>query len=77
VPTNEPMNDFGRTLLIVGLLVAALGGLLVLVGGIPWFGRLPGDISIDRDNFHLYAPITSMLLLSLVLTIALNLLARR
>ena len=72
-----PVNDLGRTLLIVGVLIAALGGLLVLVGGIPWFGRLPGDISIDRDNFHFYAPITSMLLLSLVLTVALNLLARR
>jgi Protein of unknown function (DUF2905) len=72
-----PLNDLGRTLLVVGLVLAALGGVLLLVGQVPWLGRLPGDISFERGNFRFYAPIATMLLLSLVLTIVLNLLARR
>jgi Protein of unknown function (DUF2905) len=72
-----PLNDLGRTLLVVGLVLAAAGGVLLLAGQVPWLGRLPGDISFERGNFRFYAPIATMLLLSLVLTIVLNLLARR
>jgi Protein of unknown function (DUF2905) len=72
-----PLNDLGRTLLVVGLVLAAVGGVLLLAGQVPWLGRLPGDISFERGNFRFYAPIATMLLLSLVLTIVLNLLARR
>jgi Protein of unknown function (DUF2905) len=72
-----PLNDLGRTLLVVGLVLAAAGGVLLLAGQVPWLGRLPGDISFERGNFRFYAPIATMLLLSLVLTIVLNLLAPR
>ena len=72
-----PLGDIGRTLLIFGVVLAVLGGVLVLVGQIPGLGRLPGDISIERDNVRIYVPLGTMLLLSLVLTIVLNLLARR
>jgi Protein of unknown function (DUF2905) len=72
-----PLNDLGRTLLIVGVALAALGGALLLAGQIPWLGRLPGDISFERGNFRFYAPIATMLLLSLIVTIVLNLFARR
>jgi membrane protein implicated in regulation of membrane protease activity len=59
----------------IGVLIIAAGvalivvGLLVASGGLAWFGRLPGDIRVERPNFRLYVPITSMLLLSLVLGI--------
>ena len=72
-----PLGDIGRTLLIFGVVLAVLGGILLLAGQIPWLGRLPGDISIERDNVRIYVPLGTMLLLSLVLTIVLNLLARR
>jgi membrane protein implicated in regulation of membrane protease activity len=72
-----PLDDLGRTLLIMGLLLAALGGLLLLAGHVPWLGRLPGDISVERGNFRFYAPIATSLLLSLLLTLLVNLLARR
>jgi len=72
-----PLDDLGRTLLLVGVLLALLGGILLLVGAVPWFGRLPGDIRIERDGFRFYAPIATSLLVSLVLTIVLNLMARR
>jgi hypothetical protein len=72
-----PLDDLGRTLLIVGVLIAVIGGVLLLAGQVPWLGRLPGDISFARGNFRFYAPIATMLLLSLILTIVLNLIARR
>jgi len=65
-----------------GLLVIALGlfavivGLLVYSGGLSWFGRLPGDIRIEGDHTRVYIPIASMVLVSLALTLVLNLLRR-
>jgi hypothetical protein len=72
-----PLSDLGRTLVIVGVLLAALGGVLLLTGQLPWLGRLPGDISFERGNVRFYAPIATMLLVSIILTIVLNLLVRR
>ena len=72
-----PLDALGRTLVVLGLLLAALGGILLLVGAVPWLGRLPGDISIERGNFRFYAPIATSLLLSVLLTIVLNVVASR
>jgi hypothetical protein len=72
-----PLGELGRTLLVLGLVLAGLGGLLLLAGHLPWLGRLPGDISIQRDNVRVYIPLATSLLLSLLLTLLLNLLARR
>jgi Protein of unknown function (DUF2905) len=66
----------------VGLLIAVIGaaavivGLLLASGALGWFGRLPGDIRIETENVRIYVPITSMLLVSAALTIAVAL-ARR
>ncbi len=68
--------DVGRTLVIVGLLIAVMGGLIWLLGGLG-LGRLPGDISWRRGNVRVYVPIVSCLLLSLVGTLVLNLFFRR
>jgi hypothetical protein len=51
-------------------------GLLVWAGAFSWFGRLPGDIRIERETVHVYVPIVSMLVVSIVLTLLLNLLSR-
>ncbi len=72
-----PFDTFGRTLLVIGLVIAAIGGLLVVLGNVPWLGRLPGDLSFGNDNFRIYIPIATSILLSIVLTVVLNLLARR
>jgi hypothetical protein len=65
----------GPTLVLLGLAIVVVG-LLVWAGGFAWFGRLPGDIRIERETVHIYIPIVSMLLVSLVLTLLLNLLRR-
>lgn len=61
----------GIALLLVGLALQFAPGLL------SWFGRLPGDIQIERDGTRIFIPITSMIILSLVLTLVVNLLFRR
>lgn len=64
-------------IILVGLGVAVVVvGLLVWSGALSWVGRLPGDIRIERENVRFYFPITSMILISLVLTLILNLLRR-
>ena len=70
------LDDFGRTLVLVGLLLVLVGIIVWLLGAVPFLGRLPGDVSIERGNFRIYAPIATCLIISLVLTIVLNLLAR-
>ena len=61
----------GIALLLIGLALQFAPGL------VNWFGRLPGDIHIERDGTRIFIPITSMIIVSLVLTLVVNLLFRR
>ncbi len=63
-------------ILVIGGLFIVLIGLAVWSGALSWFGRLPGDIRIEREGVRVYVPIVSMVLLSLLLTLALNLISR-
>ena len=65
------MSDFGKFLVIVGLLIAAVGLLIWTGFGRGWLGRLPGDIHYSRNNFSFHFPIVTCLLLSLLLTLVL------
>jgi hypothetical protein len=60
-------SPVGLGLIIAGLAIAIIG-LLAWLGALSWFGRLPGDIRIERPGMRFYAPIASMLVVSLVLT---------
>jgi membrane protein implicated in regulation of membrane protease activity len=71
------MSDVGKLLIIVGGFIVVVGLFLALGLRIPFLGKLPGDISIERGNVHFYFPIVTGLLLSLVLTLLLNLFFRR
>jgi Protein of unknown function (DUF2905) len=71
------LGGLGRLLILAGLSLAALGVLLVFAGRIPFLGKLPGDIVVEGSNWTVYAPLATMLLLSLVLTLVLNLFLRR
>ena len=70
------LSDLGKWLVVIGLILAALGGLLWLLSRIPFLGNLPGDIRIQNQNFSCYVPLATMILLSVVLTIVLSIVAR-
>jgi hypothetical protein len=65
------MNDFGKVLVIVGLVIAGIGLLLWAGIGKGWFGRLPGDVHYTKGNFSFYFPVVTCILLSLVLSLVL------
>lgn len=69
-------HHLGRVLVVAGLVLAALGVVLVVGAGLG-LGRLPGDLAFRRGNVRIYAPLATSLVLSLVLTVVLNLLWRR
>ncbi|HTX97517.1 MAG TPA: DUF2905 domain-containing protein [Mycobacterium sp.] len=64
-------RNVGPYLVVAGIVVVLLG-LLVWAGGLSWFGRLPGDIRIERGNVRIYIPVVSMLLISAVATLVLS-----
>ncbi|MFQ6091982.1 MAG: DUF2905 domain-containing protein [bacterium] len=70
-------TGLGKAIILAGLLLALLGAIVLLVGKIPFPGRLPGDIHVQKPGFSLHFPIVTCLLLSLLLTIVLNLFLRR
>jgi hypothetical protein len=70
------MEPLGRSLVILGAVFAAVGLSLWLAPQIPYLGRLPGDIRIERPGFRLYLPITTCLLISAVLSLLAHLLSR-
>ncbi|NLV75689.1 MAG: DUF2905 domain-containing protein [Tissierellia bacterium] len=70
------MASFGRMLLFMGLVLILLGGIFIL-GERFGFGKLPGDIFIQRGNFTFFFPIVSTLLISIILTLLINIFIRR
>ena len=69
--------DLGKVLIGFGVLIAVIGGLLVLAGRVPWIGRLPGDIYIQRGNWSFYFPLATSLIVSVLLTLVFWILNRR
>ena len=71
------METLARGLMILGVLVFVVGGLLYLASRLDLpLGRLPGDIRIERENFTCFFPLATMIILSVLLTVGLNLLLR-
>lgn len=70
------MNGIGRSLIIMGLILVAAGALISLSPRIPWLGKLPGDIHIQRENFSFSFPLTTCILLSALVSFILWLLRR-
>lgn len=71
------MNQLGKTLIAFGLLIAAAGVILVIAGklNIP-FGKLPGDITYHKKNLTVFAPFGTMLIVSVILTVILNIFSK-
>ena len=71
------MIDIGKMLIIFGVVSIIIGGILMLSGKVPWFGRLPGDILVQKKNFTFYFPLATSILLSILLTLIFWLIKKR
>jgi len=73
----QELSGFGKFFIFFGLILICLGLLLMFLPKIPYLGKLPGDIYIKKGNFTFYFPLATSILLSLFLTLLLNLLLRK
>ena len=62
------MSSLGKSLIVVGLVIALIGVILSFAGRIPWLGRLPGDIYVKRENFTFYFPLATSIIISILLS---------
>lgn len=70
-------QNTGKYILLIGGLIVLVGLIVYFFGDkLHWIGRLPGDIRVERPNMRFYFPITTMVLLSLLLTVIVNLVKR-
>ena len=70
-------DSLAKVLILAGVVLALLGGLLLFVGKVPFLGKLPGDIMIRRETWSLYVPLTTSLVISVILTVLVALFSRR
>jgi uncharacterized protein HemY len=73
----SPLSYFGKLLILLGLFLALIGVLVLVAGKIPWLGKLPGDIFIQKKNFSFYFPLTTSIILSIILTLLLYFITRK
>lgn len=66
------LSDLGKVLLLIGGAIVVLGALLLVLGRVPYLGRLPGDIAVRRGNTSFYFPLVTCLVLSVILTVVVN-----
>lgn len=73
------LSELGKIIAVAGLAVAFVGGILILAGkmNISWLGRLPGDFSFEGKKFSFYFPLTTSLLISILLSVVLWLINRK
>ncbi|MFN3533063.1 MAG: DUF2905 domain-containing protein [Candidatus Brocadia sp.] len=71
------LSAFGKILIGLGIIMIIIGGLFMLGGKIPFIGRLPGDIAIQKKNFSFYFPITTCIIISIIFSLIMWLLSRK
>lgn len=70
------MSEIGRFLIVLGVMIAIVGAALIVVGKVPWLGRLPGDIHYQNERVTFYFPLATCVLISIVLSLLFYLLRR-
>jgi len=70
------MEGLGKTLIFIGIVLVVFGVIFLLSGKIPWLGRLPGDITIERERFTFYFPLATCLLVSVLISLVVYLFRR-
>jgi hypothetical protein len=73
----EGIEPLGRALIVIGLVIAAVGAVMVFGSRIPVLGHLPGDIVIHRDSVTIFIPLGTMLVVSVVASVVISLIGRR
>jgi hypothetical protein len=71
------LSQAGKLILIAGVALVLIGGIIMLAGRLPFIGQLPGDFEFRRGNTTVYFPLATMIIVSIILTILLNLWLRR
>jgi len=71
------VTDLGKALVLLGILLTVVGVLMLLASRVSWIGRLPGDVHVQRDNWSFYFPITTSIVISVVISLLLYLVRRR
>ena len=71
------MVDFGKLFIFIGLLLVVIGIVFIVGNKIPFIGKLPGDIAIERNNFNFYFPITTCIIISIILSLIFWLLGKK
>ncbi|MEX2430960.1 MAG: DUF2905 domain-containing protein [Dehalococcoidia bacterium] len=74
--TSNGIATLGRLLIVIAMVTLALGVVVLLLGRVPFIGRLPGDLTFRRDGLTVFFPFVTMILLSVLLTVVFNVVAR-
>jgi len=70
-------SETGKWIILIGILIVLAGIIIYFFHDkLHWIGRLPGDISIEKENFHFYFPVVTMILLSVLVTIIVNIIKK-
>jgi hypothetical protein len=72
-----PGHGLGKLLIFLGAILIIAGAVMVLAGKVPWLGKLPGDVYIERPNFTFFFPLTTSILISVILSLVLYFISRR
>ena len=70
-------SNIGKIMILFGIIIICIGALMLVIDKIPYLGKLPGDIYIKKEKFSFFFPITTCIIISIILTIIFNLLTRR
>ncbi len=74
---QNAVSFMGKTFILIGIVLVVIGSILIFVDKIPYLGKLPGDIYIKKKNFTFYFPITTSILVSVILSILLFIFSKR
>ncbi len=71
------MMSLGKMLILIGIAAVVIGAAIMLSSKITWIGRLPGDILIKKENFTFYFPITTGIIVSIILSVILHIFSKK
>jgi hypothetical protein len=73
----ENLQPFGKFIFLSGIVIAGIGLIVMFIDKIPFFGKLPGDFTIKRDNFTFYFPLATSILISIIASLIFYFLSRK